>query len=158
MEISYLADRPDAIAGLVVAFAEEWPAYAAETGHEAIAARFRECLRKDALPLALVGYEGGRLVGTVALLHDSVRSRPALGPWLAALYVAPDARGQGRGTALVRAAERTAGEIGLTGLHAGTSTARSLFERLGWRRVEDLEYDGEALTIYHTVIPARPST
>lgn len=152
MEIRNLVDVPKVVPTLAEAFAEEWPDYAREVGREAIVERFRECLRRDALPLTLVALEGPEVVGTVGLRWDSIRSRPALGPWLAAFYVVPRLRGRGVGAHLAREAERAARTLGLAELYAGTSTARTLFERLGWRRHEDLDYAGEPLTIYHKVM------
>ena len=48
-----------------------------------------------ALPLTFIAVEDEQLVGTVGLWRCDLISRQDLFPWLAALYVAPAARGQG---------------------------------------------------------------
>lgn len=48
-----------------------------------------------ALPITFVAVEGERLLGTVGLWRCDLISRQDLYPWMAALYVAPEARGQG---------------------------------------------------------------
>ena len=49
----------------------------------------------EALPLTFIAVEGETLVGTVGLWRCDLISRQDLFPWMAALYVAPDARGRG---------------------------------------------------------------
>lgn len=147
MRIRLLADEPWAVEPLARAFFEAWPGVPGQASLEATVARFEACRNRDALPLALVAVEGGEAAGTVGLRMDSISTRPALGPWLAALWVEPARRGRGLGARLVRAAEGEARRLGLATLHAGTSTAESLFVRLGWRVVERTTYHGEALAI-----------
>src|SRR4051812_27947910 len=52
-----------------------------------------------------VRFEGDRPVGTASLAHQDLDSRPDLTPWLAGVYVVPDARGRGHAEALVRQVE-----------------------------------------------------
>ncbi|HEX4153591.1 MAG TPA: GNAT family N-acetyltransferase [Steroidobacteraceae bacterium] len=143
MKICFLADIPAAIPGLVQAFAEEWPAPST-----LIAARFHESAQREGLPSTLVALDGSDVLGTVSLGTRSVHSRPDLGPWLMALYVRPQNRRAGLGSALIAAAERQARAFELPRLYAGTSGAQSLFLRCGWSLLECVNEAGEPCSIF----------
>ena len=73
-----------------------------------------------------VAAHGGRIVGAVALEPHGATG------FLRSLAVAPAARGQGLGAALVAAAERAALQTGHEQVILLTQTAREFFERLGY--------------------------
>jgi GNAT superfamily N-acetyltransferase len=148
MVIRLLADASSAVEPLARAMFDEWPGVPGQRTLEDTVARYRECCRRDGLPLALVALDGRDVAGTVGLRADSVSTRPDLAPWLAAFWVAPPRRGRGLGARLVRAAEDEARRLGIPTLHAGTSTAGRLFERLGWRAVDRTPCHGEDLGLY----------
>ena len=56
------------------------------------------------VPTVLVAIEDGVCLGSVNLLRSEMTIRPALTPWLAQLFVVPDRRRGGAGTALAAAA------------------------------------------------------
>ena len=62
--------------------------------------------------------------------------------------VAPQLRRHGIGARLVSALEDVARELGFTTIYSGTSTANSLLDREGWRLMETVQYDGEAVSVY----------
>jgi GNAT superfamily N-acetyltransferase len=158
MRITYMADHPEAVPHLAAGFKAQWGIYFSRRSVEAIAADFEEYLCRDGLPLSLVALDDAdRALGTATLRTDSITSRPSLGPWLAAFYVAPDRRNAGVGTRLVRAVEWEARRLGYTELYAGTSRAATLFARLsGWTAVERLAYHGEDVTIFRCDLLASP--
>jgi GNAT superfamily N-acetyltransferase len=53
-------------------------------------------------------------------------------PWLASLYVVPERRGKGIGTALTIAIQQMAGRIGCDALYLFTKERTSFYEGLGW--------------------------
>lgn len=79
---------------------------------------------------------GDALVGTVAFMPEG-RAKVRHTEWLVAMYVAPEARGQGVGEALVRAAIAAAQAEGkekiLLGVAAVNDGAKRLYERCGFR-------------------------
>jgi GNAT superfamily N-acetyltransferase len=87
------------------------------------------------LPTALVLHDdGGALLGSVSLvLEDAPEFADEGSPWLASLYVRPDARGAGHGTRLARAAVAHAAALGIDDLFLFTPAHRGFYERLGWR-------------------------
>ncbi len=101
MDIVRLCERPawiDAVAGAHVqafgALLPDWtPAQAAQ--------ELREHCRHDGIPATWVAEEDGDWLGTVSLLHEDHADIRQYAPWLASLYVRPQARGRGVARALV---------------------------------------------------------
>jgi predicted N-acetyltransferase YhbS len=87
------------------------------------------------LPSTLVALaHDGALLGSVSLVAEDSPDLVAFpGPWLASLYVVPQARGRGLGEALVRALVAKAAEAGVPHLRLFTPHHRAFYERLGWR-------------------------
>src|SRR5918911_635902 len=81
---------------------------------------------------SFVLFEGEHPVGTASLARKDLASRPDLTPWLAGVYVEPDCRGRGHGSALVRHVESFARAAGVGKLWLYTWTAAPLYARLGW--------------------------
>ncbi len=76
----------------------------------------------------------GALLGSVSMVaEDSPDLRAFEGPWLASLFVAPDARGHKLGEALVRAIVAHAAQSGIATIRLFTPHHRAYYERLGWR-------------------------
>lgn len=82
---------------------------------------------------SLVALEGDALLGCIHLVDNDDESLPELHPWLAALVVVPGRRGQGIGSALVRALMHEARAMGFERLWFGTD-GPGFYERLGARR------------------------
>jgi GNAT superfamily N-acetyltransferase len=72
-----------------------------------------------------------------------MNTHPEFFPWLAGLFVIPSHRGRGIGSALARHATTKAFEAGVDSLYLYTSTATSLYERLGWQGLFRERYEGE---------------
>lgn len=73
-----------------------WHAFGGETlPREFFASIVQHSQTAEALPLTFIAVEGEQLLGTIGLWRCDLISRQDLFPWLAALYVAPVARGQG---------------------------------------------------------------
>ena len=85
------------------------------------------------LPTTLVLHEGASLLGSVSLvLEDAPEFADEGSPWLASLFVRPEARGRGLGAALVRAAVRHAAQLRIDELYLFTPEHRAFYARLGW--------------------------
>jgi predicted N-acetyltransferase YhbS len=82
------------------------------------------------IPLSLIARVNGQLVGTVNLIENDDSKRTHLRPWLAAMVVAKEFRGQGIGTQLVRALLDEARRLGFPTVYFGTDV-RGFYERLG---------------------------
>jgi GNAT superfamily N-acetyltransferase len=88
----------------------------------------------------MLARDGGRVVGVAYVA--TILSAEHCGPvaWLEELYVRPDCRHRGIGTALVIAVLERAKETGIVAvdleIDAGHNRVISLYQRLGFRRLE----------------------
>ena len=104
--------------------------------------------RPESLPLTFIAVEGETLLGTVGLWRCDLISRQDLYPWLAALYVAESARGQGLAGKLQQHVIDYARGQGYRQLHL-YSACRDFYERYGWRYIgEGLDYPATAVSLY----------
>jgi GNAT superfamily N-acetyltransferase len=91
---------------------------------------------------------GETLVGTVGLWRCDLISRQDLFPWMAALYVAPDARGRGIAGQLQQHVIDYARRLGHPQLYL-YSACRDFYERFGWQYIgEGLDYPATAVSLY----------
>lgn len=109
---------------------------------------------------AILGAFDGGLVGIVGVYRDRHR-KCAHKAHIWGMYVAPERRGEGLGTALLDAALDHARSLhGVSAVHLQVSSAapeaRSLYERAGFAvwgtEPEAIRHDGEAVANYHMVL------
>ena len=137
-----IADRPDLI-DVVTGWLwhEFWrhDGYSLAETRRAVAAS----TARSGPPQAFVLLARGQPVGTASLVIDDLDERPGLTPWLAGVFVLPEARGRGYAARLVEAVEAAAraASIGTAWLY--TNTAAGLYSRLGWRPVEVVPRQGK---------------
>jgi N-acetylglutamate synthase-like GNAT family acetyltransferase len=89
----------------------------------------------------------GAPVGCVSLVANNMATRPALTPWLAALFVLPEFRGRGVGATLTRRCETEPEEAGFRRIYLYTSRARVYYQALGWTTVDEDSYEGQPVTV-----------
>lgn len=82
-------------------------------------------------------------VGTASITAHDLEERPDLTPWLAGVFVVPEARGQGYAGQLVAAVEEEARRASISTLWLYTNTAERIYARVGWRTVETILHDGK---------------
>jgi predicted N-acetyltransferase YhbS len=110
-------------------------------------ARVRESMRTDGIPMIVVALDGDdKPVGMASLIADDLRGDPR-NPWLASVYVPPEARRSGIASQLVGAIERLAVQFGYGRLYLFTASAPALYARLGWQTLEERDYRGERVTV-----------
>ena len=148
MHVAYLADHPEAIPTLARWFQEESPDYFAGWTPEEMEQHFQPWLHRDRLPLGLVAFEQGEVVGCIVLREKALDREPAHSPGLGGLHVGEQHRGRGIGSALVKAGMDAARALGYDTVYTGTGTAAGILERLGWEPMESLVYHGHAVVLY----------
>lgn len=84
----------------------------------------------------LVALDRGQLLGCAGLAKDDLPLRAELGPWLACVYVRPEARGQGLAERLVECICATARERGHARLYLHTYDREDYYARRGWALLE----------------------
>ena len=117
-----------------------WHAWWKDTGHplDYIAGRLREeNLNANPVPFALIAHDGEEFLGTSSVISADLPERPHLSPWVAAVWVEPQARGRGIGGALVDHATQGCFALGIGRAYLCARPERSgFYEELGWMPVE----------------------
>lgn len=102
--------------------------------------------RKGQLPMTLVAVVDGQLLGSASLLSHTI-THQHLSPWLSSVYVVPDHRCKGIGSALARRVVHEAASMGMEQVHLFTPSSEAMYARLGWKFLEHSEYRGHRLSI-----------
>ena len=148
VEIRHLCDFPEHLGTVARWIHEEW--WSGKPGHtaETMASRLGEASDKNAVPLSLVALFAGNPVGTVNLVENDNEERLDLAPWLAALLVVPEHRGQGVGSKLVRALLKEAARLRVRELYLGADIP-DYYARLGATMYEE-HPDGYCIMVMKT--------
>ncbi len=89
------------------------------------------------------------LLGVATLVDDDeLPNAPELGPWLAAVFVAPDARKFGVGSALVDRVVGRSRELGYPTLYLYTEHTQAWYLDKGWVKIREIVFLG----LHHTVM------
>lgn len=86
-------------------------------------------------------------VGTACLTVMDLDTRPDLSPWLASVFVVPEARRHGHAGRLVRTVEAAAAARGHDTLWLFTWASAPLYARLGWIVTGEEKHHGEWVTL-----------
>jgi len=154
MRIENIGDHLELIDTIALWHFREW-GHADPTGSvQSWADGLRQRTHRDRIPATFVALEGTELLGSVTLTNHDMNSRMDLSPWLAGLYVKPEKRGQGIGSALTNHAVKVAALMGVNRLYLYTESARDLYRKLGWRSMAEDFYEGQVVTImYLDILP-----
>jgi N-acetylglutamate synthase-like GNAT family acetyltransferase len=144
MKISFLADHPEFIETLAPLVAEHWRPILTQETMASRAAKFRAHLNYSTLPIAWVAHSGSQVFGTAALRVHDLPDRDNLTPWLGGVYVVPEFRNRGVGTALCSAVEEKAKELGISTLYLFTLDKQVWYGNLGWSMFEPCTWCGRA--------------
>lgn len=116
-----------------------WRAFWAPSGAplSAVEEALGGCVGPDDYPFTLVALSEGRFAGTVTAIASDVAERPQYTPWLAALWVEPDCRGQGLAVGLMEAglARLASHGFGIVYL-AARERMRPFYGARGWQLIE----------------------
>jgi GNAT superfamily N-acetyltransferase len=105
---------------------------------------------REGIPLTLLAYVDGRLVGAVSLIDHDMPDRgdlAGLTPWVAGTYVVPEMRGEGVGSALMRRVAEEAKRLSIDRVYLYTAHASEFYDGLGWTRELETWYEGELVTV-----------
>lgn len=135
MRIAWLRDHPWHVETLAAAHVEAFGALLPDWTLAQAAAELRTHTRACAIPSTLLALdEHGDWLGSVSLLHEDHEHIRQYSPWLASLYVRPQARGHGVGAALVARCVAEAAALGVARLYLYcTATMAGWYRTLGWR-------------------------
>lgn len=143
MNISFLADHPEFIQTLAPWIVEHWRLILTQETIETRTATLQKHLNYRALPVAWVAHSGAQVFGTAALRVHDLPGHEHLTPWLGGVFVAPQFRQQGIGTALCLAVERQAQVLfGFEKLYLFTLDRQAWYRSLGWHLFEPCTWCG----------------
>jgi GNAT superfamily N-acetyltransferase len=102
-----------------------------------ISGRLCENMSDSDIPFALVAHDGQAFLGTASVIASDLAERPQLTPWVAAVWVEPEARRRGIGAALVKRAAQDCFALGVGRTHlCARPHLLAFYTGLGWTAVE----------------------
>jgi GNAT superfamily N-acetyltransferase len=100
------------------------------------------------LPIVLAAFVNGEVAGTASVIaDDELPDATEPGPWLAAVFVAPEFRGHGVGTALAVEAIKRARALGHTDVYLYTRSRMTMYQRLGFTAVRHSHLGDQGVTV-----------
>lgn len=152
IEMTTIAARPD-LAPVVAGWL--WEAFWRDAGHglEATLAAVEASVAQVGPPQTFVLLVDGTPVATASFVAGDLASMPELTPWLAGLFVLPDARGQGHARRLIAQVEAAAQQAGYQEIWLYTGSAEGLYTRAGWEVVERLPHGASSLALMRRALP-----
>lgn len=97
--------------------------------------------------MTVIAFEDGHLLGAAMLVGQDMEMREEWTPWLASVYVRPDCRRRGVGTALVRQIMKDAHEQSVGRLYLFTASQEAFYARLGWKVLKRTLHRGERVVV-----------
>jgi GNAT superfamily N-acetyltransferase len=94
-------------------------------------------LRGDVIPMAFVAHRSETYLGSVLLIENDLEQRPNLSPWIAALWVDVEHRGQGIAQSLISTARISAAKLGFSKVFlCAEENVTPYYLRRGWIQIE----------------------
>ena len=128
---------------------DEWGHYRPDEAIADVLEYIRGTAVGELVPSLYVAEVDGVPVGTASIVECDLPLRSEYTPWLASVVVAADFRNRGVASELVTHIEKVATKSGIERLFLFTTDAEDLYARLGWERLEQLEYRGETITVMY---------
>ncbi len=147
MKIEYLVDYADLLETLARWHHDEWHHLNPGDTVEKRVIRMREHLGRRQIPTTFIALDGETLLGSACLLADDMHQYRDLTPWLASVFVAPEHRGCGAGSAVVERVVEEARSLGVKTLYLYTPDRESFYARMGWTVHERTQYMGTDVVI-----------
>jgi len=142
MDFVFLADREDAIATIAGWYFAEW-GHLTKLSVEAVAAKMRDALNRDKIPLLVLAVEDNEILGVAELKYREMPIYPDKEHWIGGVFVPPAHRGKGIASRLANRLVDIADSLGVRTLHLQTERLDGgLYARLGWAASEQVNYRG----------------
>ncbi len=151
MMIVDLANAPQQLSTIAQWHQSEWGhLYPGLSLHDRITMMQSFLAQNTNLPRMWVMMHEQKAIGTAALVACDLDTHPEWSPWLASVFVLPEHRKKGHGTALIRHAMRAAQQMQYSVLTLFTPDQSALYKSLGWFTIAQERYQGEDITLMQT--------
>ena len=147
MEIIPLKKRVKFIPTLAGWHYGQWAYLNPESSVEHRISSLKDELHADGIPVTYVAVSKDTLLGSASLVPHDMHTRMDLSPWLASVFVAPEHRNRGVGSALIDHVAKEAGKLGYQTIYLFTPDREAFYKRLGWTFFERTEYRGHPVPI-----------
>jgi GNAT superfamily N-acetyltransferase len=147
MHIEYLADHPEFIPTVAQWLHVQFSYLSPGSSVERRIAGLGKQLAKGQMSITFLALSGDTPLGTASLTAHDMDTRMELSPWLASVYVAPEYRRQGTGTALVQRVADEAKALGFETLYLYTPDQEAFYARRGWSTIEHVQYRGYEVSV-----------
>jgi GNAT superfamily N-acetyltransferase len=148
MRIESIAAHPEPIETMARWQFGEWGHLEPGDSLEArIAYLRRQATNPGRIPMTFVALDDDEPLGSASAVEHDMSTHPELTPWLASVYVKPEARGRGVASALVQRVMQEVAALGTMRLYLYTESARGLYEKLGWHAIGEEWFEGADVTI-----------
>ena len=131
-----IADRPDLVPVVANWLWHEWwyrDGYTLEQTLDTVAAS----VSPSGPPQSFVLLVDGNPIGTASLVVHDLDARPDLTPWLAGVFVIPEARSRGHAIHLIQTVEAACRSAAIPVVWLYTAGAERVYARAGWHSVEN---------------------
>lgn len=145
LSVTTIARRLDLVPTVADWLWREWWRRTGRTLEEAEAV-YAACRAEVGAPQTLVLLSGGTPIGTATLARHDLEERPDLTPWLAGVFVVPEARGRGHVGHLLTAFDEACRAASIKTAWLYTNTAVLLYLQAGWRVAEVIQRSGKLPT------------
>ena len=146
-DIRYLSDDPGEISTVAGWLYQEWGRLVEGRTLKTACSKVKQSLSPEEIPMTLVTYLDGRLVGTAGIDHSDMSTHPEFTPWMVSVYVSPPYRKKGIGTALCKRIRDEFARLDIKTAYLFTPDQENLYSRLGWKTILREDYRGEQVAI-----------
>lgn len=148
MRIEPITAHPERVATLAAWHHAQWAHLYDDWTLEVAARELADHAGRTSIPTTLLLFDDEELLGSVSIVLEDAPALQFIGsPWLASLYVLPQARGRGLGKHLVQAAVRLAADNDVSRLLLFTPGHADFYRRLGWREFRRAELLGTPVDV-----------
>jgi predicted N-acetyltransferase YhbS len=126
---------------------EYWRSALPEDTLETRIEKLRGHLNRDTLPIAWIAHDKGAVLGTAALRVLDLHGFEQFTPWLGGVFVLPEYRCRGIGSALCLHVEAQAARMGYSQLYLFTLDQQALYGKLGWKHLQETQWNGEPASL-----------
>ncbi|WP_349779432.1 GNAT family N-acetyltransferase [Xanthomonas sp. WHRI 7065] len=139
MRIACVADTPQLLPAIAQAHLQAFGSLLPDWNFDQALSELRSHTRDGVIPTTWVALDQAQWLGSVSLLENDDSRIRQWSPWLASLYVQPQARGQGIGEALVTHCVQAAARMGVPALYLYCQPVLvPFYQRLGWQTHAEL--------------------